>query len=65
MLTPLSVLWPATTIVGGGSSFTMPFIRDSMSPIRLLSTKYDDALQSDTGWERGWERGRKQQHEWR
>ena len=47
MLTPLSVLWPATTIVAGGSSFTMSFIRDSMSPIRLLSTKCDDAPQSE------------------
>ena len=47
MLTPLSVLWPATTIVAGGSSFTMSFIRDSMSPMRLLSTKCDDAPQSN------------------
>ena len=47
MLTPLSVLWPATTIVAGGSSFTMFFIRASMSPMRLLSNKCDDAPQSD------------------
>ena len=47
MLTPLSVLWPATTIVAGGSSLTMSFIRASMSPMRLLSTKCDDAPQSD------------------
>ena len=36
-----------TTIIAGGSSFTMSFIRDSMSPTRLLSTKCDDAPQSD------------------
>ena len=47
MLTPLSVLWPAKTIVVGGSSFTMFFIRASMSPTRLLLTKCDDAPQSD------------------
>ena len=46
MLTPLSMLWPATTIVAGGLSFTMFFIRDSMSPMRLLPTKCDDAPQS-------------------
>ena len=43
MLTPLSVLW---TIVAGGSSFTMSFFRDSMSSMRLLWTKCDDAPQS-------------------
>ena len=47
MLTSLSVLWPATTIVAGGSSFTVSFIRDLMSPMRLLLTKGDDAPQSD------------------
>ena len=47
MLTSLSVLWPATAIVAGGSSLTMSFIRASMSPMRLLSTKCDDAPQSD------------------
>ena len=47
MLTPLSVLWVATTIVTGGSSFTMSFIRDSISPMGLLLTKCDDAPQSD------------------
>ena len=47
MKTPLSELWPAMTIETGGSSFTMSFIRDSMSPIRLLSTECDDDLQSD------------------
>ena len=47
MLTPLSLLWPATIIVAGGSSFTVSFIRDSMSPMRLLSTKCDGAPQSD------------------
>ena len=47
MLTPLSVLWPATTIFAGGSSFTLSFTRDSMSPMTLLSTKCDDAPQSD------------------
>ena len=47
MLTPLSVLWPATTIVAGGSSFMMSFIRASMSPMRLLSTKCDEAPQSN------------------
>ena len=30
-----------------GSSLTMPFIHDLMSPMRLLSTKCDDAPQSD------------------
>ena len=40
-------LWPATTIVTGGSSFTLSFIRASMSPMRLLSTKCDDAPQSN------------------
>ena len=34
-------------IVTGGLSFAMSFIRDSMSPMRLLSTKCDDALQSE------------------
>ena len=47
MLVPLDALWPATTIVAGGSSFTMSFIRASMSPMRLLFTKCDDVLQSD------------------
>ena len=47
MLTPLSVPWPATTIVASGSSFTISFIRDLMSPMRLLSTKCDDTPQSD------------------
>ena len=47
MLTPLSVLWLATTIVADGSSITMSFIHDSMSPMGLLSTKYDDALQPE------------------
>ena len=47
MLTPLSVLWPATTIVTGGSSFTVSFTRESMSPMRLLSTKCDNAPQSN------------------
>ena len=46
MLTPLSMLWPATTIVAGGSTFMISFIRDAMSPVRLLSTKCDDASQS-------------------
>ena len=41
------MLWPAPTIVAGGSSFTMSFICDSMSPMRLLSAKCDDAPQSD------------------
>ena len=45
ILTLLSMLWPATTAVAGGSSFTMSFIRDSMSPMRLLSPKCDDAPQ--------------------
>ena len=40
-------VWPATTIVAGGSSFTMFFVRDSMSPMRLVSTKCGDALQSN------------------
>ena len=39
----LSVLWPATTIVTNGSSFTMSFMRDSMSPMRCLSAKCNDA----------------------
>ena len=43
----LNMLWPETTIVAGGSSFMMFFIRDSMSPMRLLSTKCDSAPQSD------------------
>ena len=47
MLTPLSVPWPATTIVAGGSSFTMSFTRASMSPMRLLSIECDDAPQCD------------------
>ena len=47
MLTPLNVLWPATTTVAGGSSFTMSFILDSKSPMRLLSKKCDDAPQPD------------------
>ena len=46
MLTPLSVLWPATTIVAGGSSFMMFFIRNWMSPMKLLSMKCDKAPQS-------------------
>ena len=41
MLTPLSVLWPATMIIAGGSSFTISFIRDSMSPMRLLWPQSD------------------------
>ena len=47
MLTSLSVLWSATTIVAGGSNFTVSFIYDSMSPMMFLSTKCDDAPQSD------------------
>ena len=47
MLTPLSVVLPATTIVAGGLSFTMLFIRDSMSTMRWLSTKCDDIPQSE------------------
>ena len=47
MLTPLSVLRPATTIVASGSSFTMSFIRASMSPMRLLSMECDHAPQCD------------------
>ena len=47
MLTPLSVLWQARTIVAGGPSLTVSLIRDSMSPMRLLWTKCDDAPQSD------------------
>ena len=41
MLAPLSVLWPSTTIVAGGASF------DSKRPMRWLSTKCDDAPQSE------------------
>ena len=47
MLTPLNVLWRAKTIVAGESSFTMSFIHDSMSPMRLLSKKCDDIPLSD------------------
>ena len=47
MLARLSVLWPATTMVTGESSFTMPFIRDSMTPMRLMSTKCGDTPQVD------------------
>ena len=47
MLTPLTMLWPATIIVAGGSSLTMSFICDSLSPMRSLSTKCDDAPRSD------------------
>ena len=43
----LSVLWLAPTIVAGGLSFTMPSIRDSMSPMDVLSTECDDAPQSE------------------
>ena len=46
MLIPLSVLWPVTMIVAGGSSFTMFFIRESISPMTLLSTKCSDAPKS-------------------
>ena len=47
MLTPLRVLWLATMIAAAGSSFTMSFICDSMLPMRWLSTKWDDAPQSE------------------
>ena len=47
MPTPLSVLWPATTIIIGGPSFTISFTRDSMSPVRWMSMKCDDAPQSE------------------
>ena len=47
MLTPLNVLWPAKTIVAGESSFTMSFIHNSMSSMKLLSKKCDDAPKSD------------------
>ena len=46
MLTPVRVLWPVTTIVAGGSSFTVSFICD-LASMGLLSTKCDDAPQSD------------------
>ena len=47
MLTHLSVLWPVTNFVAGESSFTVSFIHDSMSPMRLLSTEYIDVPQSE------------------
>ena len=47
ILTPLSVQWPATRIVAGGSSFSISFISNSMSSMKWLSTKCDDAPQFD------------------
>ena len=46
ILIHLSVPWPAPMVVASGSSLTISFICDSMSPMRWLSTKYDDASQS-------------------
>ena len=46
MLTPLSVLWPVTTSVADGSSSMISFTHDSMSPMKRLSTKCDDAPQT-------------------
>ena len=46
MLTPMRVLWPTTTILADGLSFTISFIRNLMLPVRGLSTKWDDAAQS-------------------
>ena len=42
-----AMIMPAMTIGAGGSRLTMFFIRDSMTPMRLLLTKCDDALQFD------------------
>ena len=53
---PLDVLWPATIIVTGSSSFMIFFIRGSILPIRSLSTKCDDGSQSVAmvnAWEPG------------
>ena len=47
MLTPLSVLRPATTIVADGSSFTISFVSALMSPMRWLSKKCNDFPQSE------------------
>ena len=47
MVSPLSVPWPATTVVAGRPSFMMSFIRHSMSPTRLLSINCENAPQSD------------------
>ena len=46
-LSPLRELWLTTTIVTSGSSLIVCFIRDLMSPMSLLSTKFDEAPQSD------------------
>ena len=47
MPTLLRVLWPARTIVAGGSNFTMSFIRGLMSPMRQLLMKCDGGPQSE------------------